>query len=525
MPTQSEQCDAIYTAQSENDNYSYNSTTDTTATTDTDDDSINSNLPNEFLHQMEDIDISTVQVISKEEERDDGDNEVLGTNSKIDQALSLMKSVMNVNLVLYFILGVVSDLDVGYVQTPGFQQYIIGPNFNAAPGSVFLMLGMLLGGLLPTFVLIRFRPGVRIVITLLIQLMGTLFMWTLPLPFSNYLGTFFLYMGMVGTQITILPLTYYAGSSATIFYLAGQAIASFVGSALISLFDQLDLEETAHMIVLLCFPIISGLAFFSLDRSVFTMDENRNMNGNTQDIEIRDPNGGQDIECGCSNNTDIETEANISKQLSREESLAALKEIGMRYFPMLISWGLFMSLWSSSIANPSLQSSSLSYGGYDTHDSILEASDTITLVSSIVSTIVIVGSILSPLGNIISKQSPYFLWIPIGIMVVLSATGLLGICANAFPPMPVGVFYAASIAFSFCASGLNAYIPLFVGNDTILSKQYKEFQIQIAMSIFFLVQLVINSFGMFWFAGYVRNECIANYESNHEGVSCTYFSS
>mmetsp|Transcript_39979 Transcript_39979/g.44748 ORF Transcript_39979/g.44748 Transcript_39979/m.44748 type:complete len:519 (+) Transcript_39979:62-1618(+) len=431
-------------------------------------------------------------------------------------------AITNLNLVLFFVLGVFSDLDVGYVSTPGFQRFIAIDNFNPAPGALCTFGGMLTGVLGATLLLIKLKPEMRIIISTTVQFIGGGFMWVLPTPYNQFVGFFFMYTGMVALQTTLLPLTFYYGPSVTSSYVAGQTVAGLVGTALINIFDAFNGGKTLHMLVLLCFPIICAIAFFGLDRSVLRVtSDDSSTNNNEHDIE--------QISNGDNNKTKQEDEekkndnGSKSKQLTVSESMAAIMEVKFRYAPFFIIEAIFMGLWNSSFASPTVQSSTFSYAGSTTQETILANSDHVALACALVTTILIVLTIFSPLGKIISNSSPFLLWIPTGTIVIIFIFGSLGVLYDVYPPMPVPVWYFVSILFSISCQSVVAFTPLILGCDTKVTQRYKEFVIQILQTIFLFSQIGAVILSMFWLQQHTREQCQEHYEEQYEGVSCTYF--
>ena len=83
-----------------------------------------------------------------------------------------LSEVKKRDLALYFLLGAFNDLDCGYTGSASFTSLIALPNFNVAPTTFAVTVGGLVGSLLTTFILMRFRPAVRIVVLAAIQFTG-----------------------------------------------------------------------------------------------------------------------------------------------------------------------------------------------------------------------------------------------------------------------------------------------------------------------------------------------------------------
>jgi hypothetical protein len=320
-------------------------------------------------------------------------------------------------------------------------------------------------------------------------------------------------------QIVLLPLTYYYGPSVTSSYIAGQTLAPLLGTLLINIFDWIhwDNNKVPHMIVLLCFPIISIIAFFALDRSILVTSSSSNNEDDTSKVEAGVDNGdGENAEAKTNDTT------SKSKQLTVSESMAAIQELMLRYLPWFIIQDICFGLWVYAIASPSLPSSTFSYAG-STVETIFVHVDNLALVMALVPAIVIVLVIFSPLGEVVSHLSPYVLWIPTGTMVITVVSGSLGVLFNAFPPMPVAAYYFLSIMFSLSTQANVAFPEMIVRDDTKLTQRYKEFQIQFLLTLYLVVQLAVTLLSMFWLQTYTVEACKKNYEDEYKGVSCTFF--
>mmetsp|Transcript_31957 Transcript_31957/g.77255 ORF Transcript_31957/g.77255 Transcript_31957/m.77255 type:complete len:493 (+) Transcript_31957:186-1664(+) len=442
-----------------------------------------------------------------------------------------LSEIRKLDLVLYFLIGMFNDLDVGYTGTATFSTFIALPNFNAAPTAFATMIGGVVGALLTTFVLMGFRPEVRIVTLAAIQFTGGLFAWVLPSPYNNVLGMGIMFCGVIGTQTAMTPLTYYSSAYSTTMYLAGLQVSVLFGSTLINIFDALNFGKAAFMLVLLCFPIVTCILFFNLDRSVFVND-GIDVKGHGGDIEGENIKGTSGIE---NENVNTSTTASImksmgpyatsesavSERLPKADMLAAFTEIRFRYIPTFALTAFFDMLYLSSINIP-FESSSLSYGGH-TIDTIFKAGDHVSLATGLL--MAVVGlSILTPLGKIVSNMTPRALLMPTIVMIILVVLVLSGMLYNDFPPMPIWAFYVVALAISFVPGFFGAYAPLFVGADKMLTRKYNEFQTQLSLSVYNIFLLIASIFSMLWFSPHVHSECEANYEANYEGVTCDLFS-
>jgi len=433
------------------------------------------------------------------------------------------------DIVLYFLMGILGDLDIGYAESPTFQSFVAVANFNAAPGALSVMAGILCGALLATFVLMYFSPTKRVLISAIIQIIGALFFWTLPSPYDSYFGNSVLLGGMAALQITILPLTYYAGPPATRAYVLGQGISPFLGMGLINILVAIGASEAAYMVVLILFPILTCICFFCLDHSAFS--SNKAVSKRDGDV-LNTNNSDNDIDRDLSQLVDeIETEAEAdveekdgSKKLSKQDAASAFKEIMYTYLPPSIIYMVISSLFNSAVSMPKLQSSSFSYAGYTTQEEVIQGQDQVALTTTAVSSVVVLLSILTPLGKIVPNLSWWVIWFPVLAVVVLFFVSSLGLLADAFPPMPIGALYFIQIIFGLVASLQNAYIPLFIGADKSLTEKYREFQLQCLLIFGFIFALIATSFSLFYFTDRVLEGCQSNYEANYDGVSCNNFS-
>ena len=89
----------------------------------------------------------------------------------------------------------------GFTGSFGYTKYVHVANYDGAPMSLSMFVGGGLGMLLSTFVLMVFKPKLRVVTNSLLMILGVLFSWFLPMPANVYLGYGFLYMGQFGLQV------------------------------------------------------------------------------------------------------------------------------------------------------------------------------------------------------------------------------------------------------------------------------------------------------------------------------------
>ena len=183
-----------------------------------------------------------------------------------------------------------------------------------------------------------------------------------------------------------------------------------------------------------------------------------------------------------------------------------------------------------------------------TADTIGNFADKLGLVSAFVSTGIGL-TVLTPLGRIISTQKISWVYIsPVSILAIMTAI-LVGMYHNAFPPMSGGAFY---FCFFFIGAILPplfmTYGPLFLSNAEYLTSKYNEFQMQLSLvshivkwsndlslfssyshthtlsqGIFIGSYIIVTIISLFFFSNSVYTACVANYEANYEGVSCSMF--
>ena len=338
-----------------------------------------------------------------------------------------------------------------------------------------------------------------------------------------------MFCGVIGLQTAIPSLTYYSSAYSMEMYLIGLQVSELFGSTIIIVFDALHLDKAAYMAVLLCFPIIICILFFSLDRSAFIDHDNDVSVHHGGDIEGDSSTGTNGIKDTTaltsssinSQGPDNTTSESIgSEMLSKTDMWAAFKEICCRYMPTFLLSSVFNTLYLSSINRP-LQSSSLSYGG-KTIDTIFIAGDETNLAFGLV-TAAVGLSILTPLGKIISSMNPLVLVVPTLIMTISVIIALMGLLSGVFPPMPIWAYYIVHLSISMVITFFETYYPLFIGADKTLTKKYAEFQLQICMNFEDTFLLIAAIFSVMWFSPHVYSECEVNYGASYDGVTCDYF--
>ena len=141
-----------------------------------------------------------VAVIDGAGDDDNGDDENDATRAT---GRKMCNALTNSTMILFFVLGVVSDLEVGYYSQPGFQKFVALPEFNPVPGQLCLFCGMITGALIATLLLIKLVPERRIMITAPVQFIGAIFVWVLPKPFNLLVGGFVMMGGMVAQQVCL----------------------------------------------------------------------------------------------------------------------------------------------------------------------------------------------------------------------------------------------------------------------------------------------------------------------------------
>lgn len=438
---------------------------------------------------------------------------LLETSEKIGSKIKSVKNNYHAlenkwDYVLYFLIGLFSDLDMGFTGTFGYTKYVHVANMDVAPMSLSMFVGGGLGVLLSTFVLMAFKPKVRVVTLALLMILGVLFSWFLPMPMNVYLGYGFLFMGQFGLQATILPLTYYVGAHATSCYQAGFGTSMLMGSVLMQIHDAADSGKAARMITVIIFPTMLTILFFCLDQTPFTKAEEKK-------------NNKSDIESSVVSSKSEEEDKETSERLTKAEMLLAFKEICFSFVPLYLFQALIYGLYMFAVFSPEFLSSSLSYMG-KTADTIGNFSDKLGLATSFLSAGIAL-TLLTPLGRIVSTQKLAWMYIaPVSVLAILTAI-LIGMYHNAFPPMHNGAFYFTFFYLGGIVPLFMSYGPLFLSNAEYLTTKYNEFQIQLLLGIFIGTDLIVSIFSVFYFSNSVFEACVTNYEANYEGVSCSMF--
>merc|ERR1712238_162746 len=155
--------------------------------------------------------------------------------------------------------------------------------------------------------------------------------------------------------------------------------------------------------------------------------------------------------------------------------------------------------------------SSATYHGLDGEQSIL-ASDNVLVVAHV--GVFLIGlTIFTCLGTIVPQNlSPYWLWIPNLCTTILLTITLAGVAYGAFPPLSIGAVYAITTLINMSMFCVYLYTPLFVRNDTSLTKKYLEFHQQVLILISNTTYLLVSILDLVWWSDVILQKCILNYE-------------
>ena len=138
---------------------------------------------------------------------DDGDGDGNDGNDENDATIAtgckMCNALTNKTMILWFVLGVFSDLEVGYYSQLGFQKFVNLPDFNPVPGTLCMSSGLITGALVAMLLLIKLVPERRIMITAPVMFIGALFIWVLPKPFNLLVGSFVMMFGMGAQQVCL----------------------------------------------------------------------------------------------------------------------------------------------------------------------------------------------------------------------------------------------------------------------------------------------------------------------------------
>lgn len=156
-----------------------------------------------------------------EQAEQEGDRGSFEDTNALSSLQPTKKVVSNKDTLLYFLLGFFTGIDYGYHFHPIFMNFIALPGFDMAPTILVSICSVLVGTILVTFCLYKWRPEISASILLGIELMGAIFMWCLPSIANNLAGYFFLILGSAGFHSTIYPLTFRHGSRATTLFRSG----------------------------------------------------------------------------------------------------------------------------------------------------------------------------------------------------------------------------------------------------------------------------------------------------------------
>ena len=444
------------------------------------------------------------------------------------------------DLCLYFLLGGTTLLLKGLSITPAFSK-AIGVQSNQLPQSgLAFALGALLGMVLVTSVYTRLRPKVRVATSAALEILGLLGMLIPVHPVNWWLGILCMSMGIGSMVGTIMPLTSYASGNATKVFQLGFALSNLLG-AIVSKLLNVPLPKFVIVLIIILFPLLNVVAFFSLDQSPWahigiTIDDSNNVNASDNDEDTDEENLSKispvrstsshstlsiDSATEHDDNDDSATsEGNTTKDgpLSKEEILCAAKQMVFRYWPIFLLAGITNQIFQLTLLFP-FESSSFTHGGMPASQ-VNTVGSTLTIVAFSCS--FLVGMlVVTKIGKGIAKMSPFFLWAPTTIMLSLVSMVYAGVVLGAYEPLPnapYGIYPVVFVSYQF----IQIYSPLIIRNDTkVLSPRYTELHLQSIFMMNYLSVFVVSILGSAWLAEHVYDRCGEHYEQDYEGVSCT----
>jgi hypothetical protein len=471
-------------------------------------------------------DSSTIMDTEKNEIHSESSENLQDTNTNTDdEDTNKAKDVTIKDLLLYFFLGATTLILKGLSLTPSFSKAIGVENAQVPQAGLAFAIGALLGMVLVTTVYTKLRPKIRVGISAALQVLGLLFM-SIPIhPVNWWTGLIVMAMG-VGSMIgTILPLTAYASGKATIFFQFGFALSNLLGAVTSKLFE-IKMPGYAMVAIIICFPPLNLVAFYSLDQSswnhVGVSDDS------TDEPNEIDEEAMKEIELNPTVNSDHEQELTIDNNnneventknqgpLSKEEIVCASKQMLFRYWPIWLLTGFTQQVFQMTTLFP-FESSSFTYIGMPA-DQVSSTGSNLTIIAFSCSFIFGL-TVLTKIGRMISTMNPYLLWVPSAIIITLVITVFVGVTYGAFPPLPKAPYFIYPIV-SVCYQLIQIYSPLIIRNDKKLDPRFAEFQLQTLYLMNYLSIFIVAILGSFYLADHVLDGCTKNY-GQLEGVSCT----
>jgi len=469
-------------------------------------------------------DSSTIMDTEKNEIHSESSENLQDTNTN-DDGTNKAKEVTIKDLLLYFFLGSTTTILIGLALTPLFSKAIGVENSQVPEAGLAFAIGALLGMVLVTTVYTKLRPKIRVGISAALQVLGLLFM-SIPIhPVNWWTGLIVMAMGVGSMMGTILPLTAYASGKATIFFQFGFALSNLLGAVTSKLFE-IKMPGYAMVAIIICFPPLNLVAFYSLDQSpwnhVGVSDDS------TDEPNEIDEEAMKEIELNPTVNSDHEQELTIDNNnneventknqgpLSKEEIVCASKQMLFRYWPIWLLTGFTQQVFQMTTLFP-FESSSFTYIGMPA-DQVSSTGSNLTIIAFSCSFIFGL-TVLTKIGRMISTMNPYLLWVPSAIIITLVITVFVGVTTGAYPPLPLGPYFIYPIIF-VSYQVIQIYSPMIIRNDKKLDPRFAEFQLQTLYLMNYLSVFIVSIFGIFFLAGHVLDSCTENY-GQLEGTSCT----
>ncbi|KAL7546496.1 hypothetical protein ACHAWF_009832 [Thalassiosira exigua] len=457
----------------------------------------------------------------------------------------------------FFILGILADALPGYFFSATVLKLLSIPCGSVAPLSLSADVGGVVGVFAASFLLVKLSPELRVCINVAMQSLGIILSWTLSYP-SNMVGIAILTTGFVANLTTLLPLTVYKSDVATRAYQVGFSAAPILGIALVEIGNAAGLKKNGLFALALCIPIVTTISFyFIIDRSPWNTktakeddaEQNKYDAEDVEDenfIESQDANAGntkergentdthEQIQCDGkddANGVDGQKKSTVNNSgievfhrgsLPPEGLKRAAKEMVIRYWPAYTVCFAVNHIWSTSVMFP-FQSSSLTFGGQD-GDKATNTSNEILLLAHVAVFATGIAITIPFIGGRLSRVNPMALWVPTLIQAALIFSAVAGV-HGAFSPLPVSAAYVFTIFVMALFYSVYLYAPLIMRNDSALTGQYLEFEIQTLAIVMNVIYLITDIIAVVWAADSVIHQCKANYESLGDDVSCTFFES
>jgi len=128
------------------------------------------------------------------------------------------KTISKKDSCLYFICGIFGDMLPGFFFSSTIILTLDIPDGQLGLPGVCADVGAFFGIVIATLILVKLKPQARVVLNGITQVIGILLAWFLNYPANVIAGFGITIAGFVGMLATILPLSTYAGKTATKSY-------------------------------------------------------------------------------------------------------------------------------------------------------------------------------------------------------------------------------------------------------------------------------------------------------------------